>query len=68
MSMYHQGSRLLQERFDTTRIADRIDGLLVHDMIADHDKTFIESRDTFFLATVDAEGLSAFTYFPSWEA
>jgi predicted pyridoxine 5'-phosphate oxidase superfamily flavin-nucleotide-binding protein len=54
--MFHEGSRTLQDRFDTRRIADRIDDLLVHDTISEHDRRFIEARDMFFLSTADADG------------
>jgi uncharacterized protein len=53
---FHQGSRVLQDRFDTRRIADRIDELLVKDTIGDGDRAFIEAADCFFLATADADG------------
>jgi len=56
MDMFHQGSRTLQDRFDTRRIADRIDERLVSETISDHDREFIEARDMFFLATADAQG------------
>lgn len=55
-SMFHAESRALQDRFDSRRIADRIEELLVHDAFTEDDAAFIESRDMFFLATVDAEG------------
>lgn len=54
--MFHRESRALQDRFDTRRIADRIEELLVHDTFDENDVAFIESRDMFFLATVDEEG------------
>ena len=53
---YHEGHRLLQDRFDTRRLADRIDERLVDDIIDTDDKSFIESRDMFFLATADKQG------------
>jgi predicted pyridoxine 5'-phosphate oxidase superfamily flavin-nucleotide-binding protein len=53
---FHDGSRMLQDRFDTRRIADRIDGLLVHATISEDDRVFIEAADCFFLATADADG------------
>jgi predicted pyridoxine 5'-phosphate oxidase superfamily flavin-nucleotide-binding protein len=56
MSMFHDGSRELQDRFDTRRLADRIESRLVHDRITEHDRAFIEARDMFFLATADADG------------
>ena len=55
-SMFHEGSRALQDRFDTRRLADRIEGLLVRDEIGEGDQRFIEHVDMFFLATADAEG------------
>jgi len=55
-TMYNHGSRDLQDRFDTRRLADRIEDLLVHDWITPDEAAFIESRDMFFLATADAEG------------
>jgi predicted pyridoxine 5'-phosphate oxidase superfamily flavin-nucleotide-binding protein len=54
--MFHDGSRSLQDRFDTRRLADRIESRLVHDRITDDDRAFIEARDMFFLATADAQG------------
>jgi predicted pyridoxine 5'-phosphate oxidase superfamily flavin-nucleotide-binding protein len=61
-SGFHDGSRELQDRFDTRALADRIDGLLVTDTIGDGDRTFIEARDMFFLATADAEGRPTCSY------
>ncbi len=59
---YHGGSRELQDRFDTRRLADRIEQRLVLDHIGDADRAFIESRDMFFLATTDANGLPSCSY------
>jgi uncharacterized protein len=53
---YHDSHRLLQERFDTRRLADRIDERLVDDVIDADDRAFIESLDMFFLATADEQG------------
>lgn len=44
-SMFHDGSRSLQDRFDTRRLADRIDQLLKHETIAPHEAEFIESQE-----------------------
>lgn len=62
MSGFHEGSRSLQDRFDTRALADRIDDLLVSDTISDADRAFIEARDMFFLATADAEGRPTCSY------
>ncbi len=56
MTIYHEGQRELQDRFDTRRLADRIDDTLMHDTILPDEKSFIESRDMFFIATSDANG------------
>ena len=54
--MFHDGSRTLQDRFDTRRVADRIDELLVKDTIGESDREFIQRSDMFFLATADEHG------------
>jgi hypothetical protein len=59
---YHDGSRTLQDRFDTRRLADRIEQRLVTNRIGDEDKAFIESRDMFFLATSDADNQPSCSY------
>jgi uncharacterized protein len=59
---YHDGSRELQDRYDTRRLADRIDERLVRDWIDDDDRAFIEARDMFFLATADAQGRPQCSY------
>jgi len=53
--MYHDGNRQLQDRFDTRRMADRINEVLVTNRLTDY-KDLIESRDMFFLATADEKG------------
>jgi predicted pyridoxine 5'-phosphate oxidase superfamily flavin-nucleotide-binding protein len=54
---YHDGHRLLQERFDTRRLADRLDERFVQRGSIDaDDKAFIERQDMFFLATADEQG------------
>ena len=59
-TMYHEASRRLQDQFDTRRIADRLEQVITRTAFTDDDKTFIESRILFFLATVDAEGQRAY--------
>jgi uncharacterized protein len=54
--MFGESHRLLQRRFDTERLADRIEQRLVHDAVSPDDRAFIEARDMFFLATADAQG------------
>jgi predicted pyridoxine 5'-phosphate oxidase superfamily flavin-nucleotide-binding protein len=59
---YHGASRALQDRFDTRRLADRIDDLLVNGTISAGDRAFIEARDMFFLASVDPQGRPTCSY------
>jgi predicted pyridoxine 5'-phosphate oxidase superfamily flavin-nucleotide-binding protein len=61
-AFFHERSRELQDRFDTRRLADRIEEVLLHDRFDDHDRAFIESRDMFFLATADADGRPQVSY------
>jgi hypothetical protein len=60
--IYLDSHRELQDRFDTRRLADRLEEALVHDVILDSDKQFIEGRDMFFIATVDARGHASCSY------
>ena len=53
---YHAGMRALQDRFDTRRLADRLDEKLARRDFSDEDRAFIETRPMFFLATADGEG------------
>lgn len=53
---YHEGMRRLQDRFETRRLADRLDEKLGRTAFTTQDRAFIESRQLFFLATADAEG------------
>ena len=55
-SVYHNGARKLQERFDTRRLADRLEERTMRAVIDDDDRAFIESMDCFFLATADGQG------------
>jgi uncharacterized protein len=55
-SAYHAGMRRLQDRFDTRRLADRLDEKLGRTAFAAEDREFIGSRAFFFLASADGEG------------
>jgi predicted pyridoxine 5'-phosphate oxidase superfamily flavin-nucleotide-binding protein len=59
---YHDGSRNYQDRFDTRRLADRIDERIVHDHIDADDRAFIERCDMLFLATADELGRPQCSY------
>lgn len=54
---YHDGSRRLQDRFDTRRLADRLEQrFMAGPVIAAGDRELIERLPMFFLATADADG------------
>lgn len=55
-SIYHDGSRDLQDRFDSRRIADRLEEVTVHSEFSEDDKAFVERSPMFFLSTADADG------------
>lgn len=55
MSLYGDTHRALQDQFDTGRMAILLEEIDTHEVEEQH-KAFIESRDMFWLATVDAEG------------
>ena len=60
---YHAGSRSLQDRFDTRRLADRLDEkFLSRPIIDSENREFIERMDMFFLATADGEGRPQCSY------
>ena len=60
---YHDGSRRLQDRWDTRRLADRLDERFVQrGYIDDGDRAFVERLDMFFLATADADGRPQCSY------
>jgi len=61
-SMYHAGSRRLQDAFDTRRLADRVEERLVRGALTAEDTAFIESQALFMLATADAEGWPECSY------
>src|SRR5688572_27616218 len=54
--LYHDGQRELQRKFDSERLADRLEQVTWHTRITEDDRKFIEQRDMLFLATVDREG------------
>lgn len=51
MTMFHQGNRDLQDRFDGRRIADRLAETRMRAEFNDEDRDLIESAPFFFLAT-----------------
>ena len=59
---YTPAQRELQARFDTVKLADLMTQAIVHTEIDADKQAFIESRDMFFLATVDPSGQPTCSY------
>jgi predicted pyridoxine 5'-phosphate oxidase superfamily flavin-nucleotide-binding protein len=63
MSNYYGAAhRALQDEFDTRRLADLMEGGVMHAELAPHESEFIQSRDMFFLATIDPSGRPTVSY------
>ena len=60
--IYGEAHRALQDAFDSRRLADRVEDIAVKTEITDMEKGFIESRDMFFLSSVDHKGRPTVSY------
>jgi predicted pyridoxine 5'-phosphate oxidase superfamily flavin-nucleotide-binding protein len=60
--IYGESQRELQAAFDTTRLADRIEQSIVRPWLSEDQRRFIESRDMFFLTTIDHRGYPTCSY------
>ena len=60
--IYGAQHRAMQETFDTENLADAVRGAIVVTEIADEHKGFIETRDMFFLSTIDHRGYPTCSY------
>ena len=60
--LYGPVHRSLQDRFDTRRLADNVETRVVLTEIPPEHKAFIESRDMFFLSTIDHQGRPTVSY------
>lgn len=60
--LYGDAHRSLQMAFDTRGLADRLEGMIVKSEFDETTKVFIESRDMFFLTTIDHHGRPTVSY------
>lgn len=60
--IYGENHRALQDEFDTRKLADRIEEMIVRQDIGEEEQAFIESRPMFFLSTVDQNGQPTVSY------
>jgi predicted pyridoxine 5'-phosphate oxidase superfamily flavin-nucleotide-binding protein len=61
-AIYHDGNRELQDKFDSRRIADRLEQVTLHNFFTESDAALVENSCMFFLATADAEGWPDVSY------
>jgi uncharacterized protein len=61
-NVYGAEHRALQDQFDTRRLADLLEGGFIVKEVDDNNKAFIESRDMFFLSTIDSHGQPTVSY------
>ncbi|MGR9088770.1 MAG: pyridoxamine 5'-phosphate oxidase family protein [Gammaproteobacteria bacterium] len=59
---YSEQHRRLQDSHDTRKLADRLEQIIVERQISEQHHAFIESRDFFFLTTVDHRGYPTCSY------
>lgn len=60
--VYGAQHRAMQAKFDTTRLADRVSEQIITPEIPAEHRGFIESRDFFFLSTIDHRGFPTCSY------
>ena len=60
--LYGAQQRALQDRFDTRRIADKIEALAIQPQMSEMDIAFIHSRDMFWLSSIDEQGRPTVSY------
>jgi len=60
--LYGRQHRSLQQSFDTVKLADAVHDNIVSDEISEQHRAFIESRDMFFLTTIDHRGYPTCSY------
>lgn len=60
--IYGEQHRVMQDKFNTKNLADRLDQIIVTSEIADDHKSFIEARDMFFITTIDHRGYPTCSY------
>lgn len=59
---YGDEHRVLQDQFETRKMADRLEEMIIKDFLDESDQGFVASRDMFFLATVDHLGRPTVSY------
>ncbi|MCU7877758.1 MAG: pyridoxamine 5'-phosphate oxidase family protein [Candidatus Thiodiazotropha sp. (ex Lucinoma borealis)] len=61
-NMYGDKQRAFQDAFQTRKMADRLEEIIVKTEIGEVEQAFIESQPMFFLSTIDHEGQPTVSY------
>jgi len=61
-SLYGESHRELQDAFGARQLADIVERAVLREQIGEPERAFIESRDMFFLSTVDHRGRPTVSY------
>ncbi|MCM8857232.1 MAG: pyridoxamine 5'-phosphate oxidase family protein [Candidatus Thiodiazotropha sp.] len=61
-NMYGNKQRAFQDAFQTRKMADRLEEIIVQTEIGEVEQAFIESQPMFFLSTIDHEGQPTVSY------
>ena len=59
---FNEQARYFQDKLGTRALADRIHDFIVHDKLTEEEVAFIESRDFFYISTVDGDGFPQCSY------
>lgn len=59
---YQSGHRALQQEFDSTALADRLEEIIVQPALDADAQTFVQAQDHFFLTSVDQDGFPTVSY------
>ncbi len=60
--IYDDTHRALQDAFETRKLADRMEEIIIQKEIEEEEQAFIESRPMFFLSSVDQSGQPTVSY------
>ena len=61
-NFYHSGPLALQQEFESTALAERLEELIVHPALDTEAQAFVRAQNHFFLTTVDQEGFPTVSY------
>ena len=60
--IYHSANRNLQRQFDSEKLADRLEELIVFEKLSEESQRFIGQQNMFFIATINEMGQPTVSY------